>query len=103
MFGEPVFESRDKILQLGEALKFWVLFQKPLKLLKIIEKFQKMQNFHSKFSFYFAHNVGKIRFIIFYGYNEGFGIEPPEARKFFNEFIKNVNCKSEKVKKFSKI
>ena len=55
----------DKILQLGEALKFGVIFSKfSLKLLKIIEKFQKNSNFLRKFSF-FASRVGEIRIAIY--------------------------------------
>ena len=55
MFGGPFFEGRDKILLLGEALKFGVSFQKidlnllkNMKYLEII--WEKMQNFHDNFA-----------------------------------------------------
>ena len=56
MFGGPIFEGRNEILLLGEALKLGVIFQKyALKLIeiwKIVEKMrEKMQIFPKFFNF----------------------------------------------------
>ena len=61
MFGGPFFESRDKILLLGKALKFGVIFQKlALKLFKLCKIMETMQNFHENVRF-FARAEGKYK------------------------------------------
>ena len=61
MFWDPFFEGRDKILLLGEALKFAVIFQKfAFKLLKYEhygKHFRKIANFLK--NFIFARGVEK--------------------------------------------
>ena len=67
MFDGPFFEGRDKILILGKALKFVVIFQKfALKLLnirKITEKISEKCKFF-KIIFIFCAVLGKIKIII---------------------------------------
>ena len=61
LFGRPFIEGRDKILLLGEAVKFDVTFQKCalklFKISKIIEKLQKKAKFSRDLSCFCSHSL----------------------------------------------
>ena len=64
--GDPILEVRNKILLLGKAQKFGVIFQKyALKLIKIWENYwdnsRKMQLFLEFFFIFLERTMGKIR------------------------------------------
>ena len=99
----PFFEGCDKILLLGEALKFGENFEKNcIKLIKTIktyaENFGQMQSFHENFRFLSAL-WGKIGIII---YSRGVmavrGLSPPPKLETFKIILSKTqlqNCKIE--------
>ena len=84
MFWGPFFEGRDKILLLGKALKFGVIFLKFAVINKNMdnsgENLEKMQRFLRKITF-FARAVGKNKnYFIPWLYCRS-GAEPPVREK----------------------
>ena len=78
--GGPIFRGCNEILLLGKALKFGVIFQKyALKFIKnwkILRKFEKNAKFSENILILGQTNffsMGKIRNIIWTGYNGGSG------------------------------
>ena len=101
----PIFEGKKGILILGKAIKFRVIFQKyALKLIKlwyIIEKIWEKCIFFRCF-YFSACTMGKIRKIIWTGYNRVRGQSSPKVEKF-SRYLSVLSCKIKKLNQFTKI
>ena len=90
MFGGPFLEGWNKFCY-WQGPEVWGIFQKfareLLKIWNITEKIFEKCKIFTKFSF-FARTIGKIRIIIYVGYNVGGSWASPRSYKIFNNFLK---------------